>query len=197
MARTVTVIVCVPALPASAATTGIRIARVTIFSMLTPKAEMTIAAIAAVSITNVFARNLLGGSLPFAEEVNQALMLWITFAGVGLGARHARHIRMAAFYDQLQGRLRKIVWMTTAAGTSALLLGLAWLALRYVADTHQVGGVTPALRIPLSLVYAVVPGGLLLGAVEYALTFLRNATADGIHASFGLAEGEEGEAGPP
>jgi C4-dicarboxylate transporter DctQ subunit len=146
--------------------------------------------IAGVSIANVFARTLFGGSLPFAEEVEQTLVLWITFAGMGLGARRARHIRMAAFYDQLRGRLRKSVWMATAGGTSLLLFVLAWLAIRYVATTHSIGGVTPALRVPLSIIYAVVPAGLALGAAEYALAFLRNATAPGIHASFDFEEGE-------
>jgi len=147
--------------------------------------------IAAVSITNVLARNVMGGSLPFAEEVNQALMLWITFAGVGVGARRARHIRMAALYDQLRGRARKVLWMVITAGTSALLFTLAWLAVRYVGTTFEVGGVTPALRIPLWCVYAVVPAGLVLGGIEYALTFLRNALSHGIHASIGLVEGAE------
>lgn len=152
--------------------------------------------IAGVSITNVLARNLLGGSFPFAEEVNQALMLWITFAGVGLAARRARHIRMAAFYDQLRGRSRKASWMAIAAGTSALLGLLAGLAARYVATTYAIGGVTPALRVPLWVLYAVVPVGLALGAIEYGLAFLRNLTADGIHASLDLREGEEAAEGP-
>jgi TRAP-type C4-dicarboxylate transport system permease small subunit len=147
--------------------------------------------IAAVSITNVFARNLFGGSLPFAEELNQALMLWITFAGLGLGARRARHIRMAAFYDQLRGPLRKAGWMVIAAGTSALLFFLAWLSVRYVVTTREVGGVTPALRVPLWLLYVVVPAGLVLGALEYGLTFVRNLTSDRLHASVDLEEGDE------
>lgn len=146
--------------------------------------------IAGVSIANVFARNFFGGSFPWAEEVNQALMLWITFAGVGLGARRARHIRMAAFYDQLRGGFRKTAWMLIAAGTSALLLALAGLSIQYISTTHSIGGVTPALRVPLWFMYVVVPAGLALGAVEYALTFIRNATAGGIHASFDLEEGE-------
>ncbi len=152
-----------------------------------------ILAIAAISIVNVFARNLLGGSLPFAEEVNQTLMVWITFAGIGLGARRARHIRMAAFYDQLRGRPRKIAWMMITAGTSALLLILAWLALRYVLDTYSIGGVTPALRVPLWVAYSIVPVGLALGAAEYVLTLFRNLTTDGVHASIDLEEGDEGQ----
>lgn len=151
--------------------------------------------IAAISIVNVFARNLLGGSLPFAEEVNQTLMVWITFAGVGLGARRSRHIRMAAFYDQLRGRARKIAWMTICAGTSGLLLVLAWLALEYVIGTYSIGGVTPALRVPLWSTHSVVPVGLALGAVEYALAFVRNVTDAGIHASVDLEEGHEAVGG--
>lgn len=144
--------------------------------------------IAGISIANVLARNLFGGSLPSAEELEQALMLWITFAGVGLGVRRARHIRMAAFYDQLGGRRRKATWMAIAGGTSLLLFVLAALALRYVASARALGGVTPALRVPLWLEYTVVPAGLAIGAFEYALTFFRNATRDGLHASFDLAE---------
>jgi C4-dicarboxylate transporter DctQ subunit len=147
--------------------------------------------IAGISIVNVLARNLLGGSLPFAEELNQALAVWITFAGVGLGARRARHIRMAAFYDQLRGRSRKLAWMVTTASTSALLFVLAWLAVRYVATLYSIGGVTPALRVPLWAAYSVAPAGLALGALEYALTFARNLGTDRILASVDLEEGHE------
>lgn len=147
--------------------------------------------IAAVSIANVLARNLLGGSLSFAEEVSQALMIWVTFAGIGLGARRARHIRMSAFYDQLRGPLRKGSWMVISAGTAGLLLTLAWLAVSYVAQSFSIGGVTPALGVPLWQVYTIVPAGLAIGGLEYALGFVRNLTAHGIHASVDLEEGTE------
>jgi len=153
--------------------------------------------IAGVGIANVMARNLFGGSLPFAEELNQAFMLWITFAGVGLAARRARHIRMAAFYDPLRGRTRKATWMVIVAGTAALLAVLAALAVRYVASAHAVGGVTPALRVPLWIVYAIVPVGLALGALEYARTFVHNCIHEGVHASVEIEDEDEGEAPGP
>jgi C4-dicarboxylate transporter DctQ subunit len=146
--------------------------------------------IAALSIANVAARNFWGGSLPFVEELNQALALWVTFAGVGLGARRARHIRMAAFYEQLRGPARKVAWLVVAGGTSLLLLVLAGLAFRYVETARAIGGVTPALRISLWLIYLIVPAGLALGALEYALTLYRNLTAPGIYASIELEERE-------
>jgi TRAP-type C4-dicarboxylate transport system permease small subunit len=103
---------------------------------------------------------------------------------------------MAAFYDQLHGRARKVVWMTITAGTSLLLLVFAWLALRYVLDVRSLGTVTPALRAPVWIGYAVVPVGLALGAIEYALAAWRNVTLDGVHASVELEEDDLREDDP-
>lgn len=149
--------------------------------------------IAAIGIANVAARNLFGGSLPFAEELGQAFTVWITFAGVGVAARRARHIRMAAFHDQLRGRARKWSWMAITAGTAILLAALAVLAARYVVTIHAVGGVTPALGVPLWVVYAVVPVGLALGALEYARTFLHNASHPGVHVSVEIEDEDDAD----
>ena len=134
--------------------------------------------IALSNIVNVTARNLTGGSLSFIEELNQAFMIWITFAGLGLGARQARHIRMSALSDQLRGPSRKVLAVVTAAGTSLVLAVLAAYAIEYVATSQAVGRVTPALRIPSWLIQAVVPVGLGLGAFEYALDAWRILRGD-------------------
>lgn len=146
---------------------------------------------AAISIANVGARNLLGESLTFAEELNQVLVVLITFLGIGYGVRHARHIRMSAMYDQLQGRARKALMVVTALGTGLLLLLLAWYAGHYVADVHRIGSVTPALRIPLYLVYLWVPVGFAIGGIQYLLAAWRNLTTPGVHLSFQQKEAYE------
>lgn len=146
--------------------------------------------IAAIGITNVIARNLLGGSFAFAEEANQTLMIWITFGGLGYAARRARHIRMAAFYDQLSGRARKLAWMCIAAGTAAVLAILTVFSVDYVMHVYAVGGVTPALRVPLWITYAIAPVGLAIGCLEYVLTLIRNFGSEAIYASVELVEDE-------
>ncbi len=140
--------------------------------------------ITTVSIANVIARNAFGQSITFAEEANQALIVLITFVGIGYGVRHARHIRMAAVYDALSGTPRKALMVITALGTGLLLLLLTGYAVAYVASVHALGSVTPALRIPLYIIYAVVPLGLGLGAFQYLLAAWRNLTTPGIHVSF-------------
>lgn len=143
-----------------------------------------ILAMAAVSIANVMGRNLFGHSLPFADEISQSLLVLITFIGVGYAARQARHIRMSAIYDMLGGRIRKFLMVTIAAATAALLLALAWFGAQYAWHIRELGSVTPALRIPLYLIYCWVPVGLFLGGLQYLMTVWRNLTGRGTWLSF-------------
>ncbi|MGD2082547.1 MAG: TRAP transporter small permease [Chromatiales bacterium] len=139
---------------------------------------------AAVSIANVIGRNLFDHSLIFAEEINQILMILITFMGIGYGVRHARHIRMSAVYDQLDGFPRKALMVVISLGTGLLLLLLAWYAIRYVDLIHRIGSVTPVLRVPLWAIYVWVPVGLTLGGVQYLLATVRNLTTADTYLSF-------------
>lgn len=138
--------------------------------------SLGVMAMALVSIANVIGRNLLGESLTSADEINQALIVLITFVGIGFGVRRARHIRMSALYDQAGGRLRKTMIVVISFATAGLLLALAWFAIQYTASLWQTGTVTPALRMPLYLVYLWVPVGFTLGAIQYLLAAWRNLT---------------------
>jgi len=139
---------------------------------------------AATSIANVIGRNLLGHSLAAAEEINQMLIVLITFVGVGYAARQARHIRMTAVYDQLPPRTRKGLIVASTAGTALLLGYLGVHAVRYALQVRGLGSVTPVLTAPLWCLYAVAPIGLGLGSVQYLLASVRNLTSPGIHTSF-------------
>ncbi len=146
---------------------------------------------AGVNIANVFGRNFLGQTLASAEELNQILMVLITFMGIGYGVRHARHIRMSALHEQLPGPWRKGLHMVICAGTALLLAALAYHATRYVGEVRTLGSVTPALQIPLYLIYLWVPVGLGLGVLQYGLALLGNLMAPGTYLSLHRTEGCE------
>ncbi|MGD8380072.1 MAG: TRAP transporter small permease [Gammaproteobacteria bacterium] len=151
---------------------------------------------AAVTIANVVGRNIFGHSLAFAEEIDEILIVLVTFIGVGFAARQGRHIRMTAFYDQLPLQWKRRLMVLITAGTGALLFALAWYALTYVLQTHSVGSVTPSLQIPLYLVYAAVPVGLFLGGLQYLMAAVRNLVADEPYVSFSRPDRHEEEATP-
>lgn len=122
---------------------------------------------AAVSVTNVFLRNISGSSLIWANELTQLLLVVVTFMGVGLGARQARHIRVSAIHDLLPTPARKILLIITSSTTALLLLLLAGWAHDYAASTQrscrilpeaiQVGSLSvPIGEMPLAAAVALV-----------------------------------------
>jgi TRAP-type C4-dicarboxylate transport system permease small subunit len=144
-----------------------------------------------ISIANVIMRNVFDASLVFTDEINQAFIVIVTFLGIGYAARLGRHIRMTALYDAFSRPARKMLMIAIALTTALLLLTLAWYALQYVQHVQRMNAVTPALQIPLYLIYAVVPAGLALGAVQYLLAAARNLFEHEVYVSFRHTDGYE------
>lgn len=136
--------------------------------------SIAIIAMAVNSIANVFGRYLFNQSLYFSDELNQFLIVIVTFMGLGYITRKGKHIRMSAFYDMLPARWQKIFMVVIALLTATVMFVLAWYALEYVMKIARRGRVTPALQFPLYLTYIWVALGLLIGAIQYLLTAIKN-----------------------
>lgn len=121
-----------------------------------------LAIIMAVMVVNViwqvFTRFVLGSPSSFTDELARYLMIWV---GV-LGAAYIAGKRMHVAIDLLSARLRKdnqrrlkilvnciIILFCLAA---LVVGGLRLVYITYVLDQHS-----PALQIPLALVYAIIP----------------------------------------
>lgn len=141
----------------------------------------SVIAMAAITIVNVFARNLLRRNLAAAEELNQFLIVVICFVGLSYAASRGRHIRMTALYDQLGPRARKTLMIVISATTAGLMFLLGWFALSYA---WSVDRVSPVLGVPLYLVYLAAPLGMFLGGVQYLLTLVRNLTSGDVYIAF-------------
>lgn len=126
------------------------------------------------SIANVVGRYVFSQSLYFSEELNEILMVLVTFVGVAYVTRRGRHIRMSALYDQLPDFGRKVSMIVISLTTGVTMLVLAWFAAKYALTIKGRGQVTPALQLPLWTVYIWVVVGFVATGVQYFLTALRN-----------------------
>jgi TRAP-type C4-dicarboxylate transport system permease small subunit len=144
----------------------------------------SILTIAGLTILNVICRSALGFSLAFTEEVSQFCIIVVCFVGLSYAASQGRHIRMTAVYDQLPRPLRKAFMIGITAATSAILLALSWYAAGYVATVRELGGISPALRVPFYMIYSVAPLGLFLAGLQYALAAARNLISSNIYVSY-------------
>lgn len=126
------------------------------------------------TIGNVIGRFLFNQSLYFSEELNQFLIVLVTFVGLGYATRRGRHIRMSAFYDSLGDKARKVLMVIIALSTGIVMFWLSWIAYEYVYSVFESQKVTSALRVPLYLTYLWVPFGFFLTGIQYMLTVVRN-----------------------
>ena len=135
------------------------------------------------TIGNVVGRFVFDQSLYFSEELNQFLIVLITFVGIGYAARQGRHIRMTAIYDALPDRGRKALMTVICVVTGLTMLALAWYAWSYVATVAASGRVFPALQVPIWWAYVWVPIGFAVTGLQYLMGAVRNLTERDIYLS--------------
>ena len=145
------------------------------------------------TIANVVSRFIFNHSVIFAEELNSTFILLVTFAGIGYAARHGRHIRMSAIYDQLPDKTRKTLMTVIVAVTAFFMLFLAWFSVIYVFNVYSKGRIMPALGVPVYVVYLWVPVGFFITGVQYALTTVKNIREKEIYLSTDLKESDSQE----
>lgn len=146
---------------------------------------LAILAMALNTIANVLGRYVFSRSIYFSEELNEILMVTVTFVGLGYVTRKGRHIRMSALYDMVPERPRRWLMAAIALTTALAMLLLAWQAWEYVAKVAARGRLTPAMQIPLWWTYVAVVVGLALTGLQYLLAVWANLTRrEGVWISF-------------
>lgn len=143
------------------------------------------------SVSNVIGRFVFSQSIYFSEELNQFLIVLITFMGLGYATRQGRHIRMSAVYDQLPDLGRKILMIIIAAVTSAVMFVLAYYSFKYVQRIWMLQKVTPSLQVPLYLTYIWVPVGFVITGIQYFLTVVKNFRSSDVYISYEMVDSYE------
>ncbi|SIS68401.1 TRAP transporter small permease [Neptunomonas antarctica] len=136
------------------------------------------------STANAIGRYVFGKSLFFSEELNQFLIVAITFIGFAYAVRKGRNIRMTAVYDSLGYTAKKIVSTLIAITTGVLMLYLAYKAIFYVIELKDLNRLSPALQFPVYIIYSIIPVGFGIAGVQYLITFFMNITHKEIYLSY-------------
>ncbi|WBU63895.1 TRAP transporter small permease [Paracoccus aerodenitrificans] len=140
------------------------------------------------TMANVVGR-VIGHTFFFSEELNRALIILITFAGISYAARHGRHIRMSAFFDAMPFGMRKATMVLIATVTSAAMFLLCYYSVFYIIDQAGRGRLLPAMQIPQWWIIVWAPVGFFLTGVQYALTAIKNVIDKDIWLSTSTLEG--------
>ena len=104
---------------------------------------------------NVFMRFVVNRSVGWADELSRFIFVWISFLGAVLALRNDEHVGMLFLVEKIGSpRVRRAIAVLQRALVLVVLLFLTWFG--YHAST-TVMNVSPALSIPMNIVYLIVP----------------------------------------
>lgn len=139
---------------------------------------IVLAIIMAVMVLNVlwqvFSRFVVGAPSSFTDELSRYLMIWVGVLGAAYVSGKNMHVAIDVFRSKFGPRtqtlLKKAVFVLIILfALSAFVIGGS----RLVYITHILGQRSPALQIPLSFVYVIIPiSGILI--IYYKVSDLLN-----------------------
>ncbi|MET3696998.1 C4-dicarboxylate transporter DctQ subunit [Bacillus oleivorans] len=129
------------------------------------------------------------GSLTWAEEAARYLMIWLAFAGIGLGFKKNVHLGLSFFVNKFPTAVQKFLFFVRAA--FIILFGglITYYTSILVSNQMQNTQLSPALGIPIWLVYSAI----LFGSIMIIIRTVQMATSSIKFNDYSTQEREEVE----
>ncbi|MDR2456071.1 MAG: TRAP transporter small permease [Deltaproteobacteria bacterium] len=105
--------------------------------------------------------------LTVSEELARYMMVWTVFIGGAIGAKTGAHVGLEAFINLFPPKFAKLAMLISgviSTGFCAFLCVYGFFLVQRIIGTGQR---SPALEIPMGVVYAAVPVGALLMACHF------------------------------
>lgn len=131
-----------------------------------------------VTLHAVLGRYFLGVPTVWQTELSIYLLMFVTFVGAAYGLRHHAHVGVDLVVERLPLRAQLVMRIIAAIGALAVILVVLWTATLFWWEAVE-GGFRSATawRAPLSIVYAILPLGMLLVALQYVAFIIEGVNA--------------------
>jgi len=109
----------------------------------------------------IVSRVVVQSSFSWTEELARFLMIWLTFLGAAFSFQHGAHIGISMLTERLPKKVNAII--TLIVGLLCTILFVILTVKGYELVGKSSGQTSPAMRIPMSYVYWIIPiSGVLL-----------------------------------
>ncbi|UCG22338.1 MAG: TRAP transporter small permease [Deltaproteobacteria bacterium] len=143
-------------------------------------------AMTVVVVLQVICRYLLGAALTWSEEFARFGLVWITFLGAGIALRRRAHVGVQVIVELFSPGVRKIVQVFTIFTVVGFLLIATFKGMELA--LFNMKQYSPAMGLPMGLVYLAIPSGCLVLIIQLAEQLL-----DLLRPSPGKVLGEAGD----
>ena len=122
----------------------------------------------------VFTRFFTDSPSSFTDELARYLMIWLGILGAAFVAGKNEHVAIDVLVQRASPKMKRLIKKISALSILGFaLFGMVLGGGRLVFITFKLGQFSPALQIPLAIVYAIIPiSGMLI--VFYKLTPLQS-----------------------
>lgn len=117
--------------------------------------------ISTIMFIQVFMR-LMGSSLAWAEELCRYMYVWSVFLSISLTIKKQTILRVDLFVSKLPPKLKKMTEIILQLITTSLFTFLTYYAVVAIQGVKSSLQTSPAMEIPMYLVYSIIPLGFLL-----------------------------------
>lgn len=117
-------------------------------------------------LIQILMRAIGGNSLTWAEEVARYFYVWSVFLSLGCTIRNRTILKVDLLLAQLPKRIRQVVENLLELINVVLYAYLAYYSVLVVQNVRLSGQTSPALEIPMYLVYLIIPIGFVLASLR-------------------------------
>ncbi len=104
-------------------------------------------------------RYIIEDALTWTEEMARYAMIFVVYLGVGMGTKSDSHMGVTVFVDLFKGRARTAVLVLTYCLTLMIYIVLMILSWQMVQRALAAPQYSPAMRVPIFLMYTALPIG--------------------------------------
>lgn len=110
---------------------------------------------------NIILRNF-GMGTSWSEEFIRYSFIWITFIGAAICVRVGAHVSVDLIDSFVSNKIGKVILIIAFLITIIFMIWMLILGIKTVTFNYNNGQITPALSIPIYLVYLSIPIGFFL-----------------------------------
>lgn len=133
--------------------------------------SILVLAIVLVMLLQIVCRYFFNNSLIWSEEFCRYCYIYFMFIGTSLAVRERSELRVDAVVSILPEKARGVLNVIVDIAVFLMLVYLSYWSIPMVQSMYYQGGYSPALKLPVFIVYMSVPIGFILSALRYLQKF--------------------------
>jgi len=126
---------------------------------------------------NVILRYFFHFSFNWGDEILRYMSIYMAFAAIAAGWRHGKHISITVITEHLVPERARKYFRLAADIASIFFMGvLIYFGIILVSKIAAQGQVSPALRMPMAVIYAAVPACGVISILQILLQIFKGKT---------------------